>query len=420
MLFYVFLFAMSQEVHRQRAWVKSFGSWIMLDIVIVSSFTVLITHMVIPAITMRDVRKIRGKLVESFAAYQQKIVEDRQLGHIGDSGSKLNSSSINHINDNKSFNAANILFLSHRVANEFASLRVAQIIVQFKTPWPRQSYQHVDDVGKSYTSKFSGLTRAFSTVIMFVLSSFVTLPSGVQDLMLQCTGTVITSYIIVVHLRLYHVYPLMVVVPSLLLLAICFVVFKTSKTVLSNVQLARLQHMAEEKQQKGFLLQTNYSPLSNDQLHLRTPSSIAQPTLEETKVDVGIGPHVNRRQSLVVGVLAVKRAQELLSDIVPCMIDGDHKDSESDSSFQSDLYSLSCTETAKKTFGTEFTSVSIMKDGFNLSDDSSRFLKVDECSSSKGSCSDETSDSKSVCDHSLVTNSTGDFVSLSMNSDVLK
>jgi hypothetical protein len=50
MLFYIMLFALSQEVHRQRAWARSFGMWLVMEVLVASSCMVFVMHVLIPSL----------------------------------------------------------------------------------------------------------------------------------------------------------------------------------------------------------------------------------------------------------------------------------------------------------------------------------------------------------------------------------
>eukprot|EP01040_Poterioochromonas_malhamensis_P009944 gene9944-biopygen1950 len=73
MLFYVFLFASSQDNHRQTAWGQSFAVWMILEVVLVSTSTVILVHIFLPALIMRDVSKVTEKLMDSITNYYERI-----------------------------------------------------------------------------------------------------------------------------------------------------------------------------------------------------------------------------------------------------------------------------------------------------------------------------------------------------------
>jgi hypothetical protein len=224
MLFYVLLFAVSQDVHRQTAWAKSFGMWFITEVLVVSSFTVCFMHVFIPSITMGDVSKIRTKLMQSVASYRATVHKTRPADVFRGEEEK----DVQSLDGTKPFNSASYLFLSHRMASLFPELRVSRIVLAFSTPWPRQSYQHVSDMSKQYNKKFSAVSRSASILVMFFLSRFLTIPQPLQDLALQCSSTAVAGYAIVVHMRLYRLYPVLVLIPTLVLGSVVYVVTRSS------------------------------------------------------------------------------------------------------------------------------------------------------------------------------------------------
>jgi hypothetical protein len=242
MLFYVFLFAISQDPYHQRAWAKSFGIWFVVDLLLVSSCTVCFMHVFIPSITMKDVNKIRRKLVESIIKYETSV-SDKDPKYRNDTNSDDESMS--------TFNAAKYLFLSYRMATLYPDLKVSQIIQQFSTPWPRQSYQHVTDMAKEYDRKFDALSRSASMIAMFFLSNLLTVPLAVQDMIMQMCTTTATGYTILLHIQLYKIYPVLIAIPTIVIAALIHF-FIQSKKADSKVTLARMIHDAtsHEKEEK--------------------------------------------------------------------------------------------------------------------------------------------------------------------------
>ena len=167
MLFYVFLFALGQTKYRQDAWFRSFLIWISMEIFVVGTVIVLLTHVVLPSLIMPDIAKIKGKLVDSIRDYQKdlknKIAEEK-----ADAGENL-------------FNSAAFFFASSKLAKVYMDLPVAKIISKFSTPWPRRSYQHVVDVSRRYDRRFSGLSSSAGIILFFFIGSFLNTPLRAED-----------------------------------------------------------------------------------------------------------------------------------------------------------------------------------------------------------------------------------------------
>eukprot|EP01039_Chlorochromonas_danica_P009601 gene9601-10612_t len=204
MLFYIFLFAISQDSARQSAWAKSFAMWLVAEIFFVSTCMVLLTHVALPAFIMKDVQKIKKKLADSLLHYHRQI---RSAGlYAADQAAPPSQST---------FNAAEYLFVSYRLAKAMPKVKTAQIISRYSTVWPRQSYQHVVDLSKSYDRKYAALTRSASLVVVFFLTNLLSVPLAVQDMVVHMASTAAIGYTFLVHIQLYTIYPVLVIIPTL-------------------------------------------------------------------------------------------------------------------------------------------------------------------------------------------------------------
>ena len=206
MLFYVFLFALGQTKYRQDAWFRSFMIWISMEIFVVGTVIVLLTHVVLPSLIMPDIAKIKDKLVDSIRDYQ-KDLKNETAEEKADSGEKL-------------FNSAEFFFASSKLAKFYMDLPVAKIISKFSTPWPRQSYQHVVDVSHRYDRRFSGLTSSAGIILFFFIGGFLNTPLGVQDGVLHSLFTVVVGYLVLLHIQLYNIQPALAFIP---LFTICII-----------------------------------------------------------------------------------------------------------------------------------------------------------------------------------------------------
>ena len=203
MLFYILLFAVSQTAHRQGAWALSFALWLVVEILFVSSAVVVFTHIFIPSLIMKDVNKIKAKLVDSIRAFNASIKQHRE-GDEADNEEEQGDGS---------FSTTDYLFVSSRMAKKWSELREAKIIAQFRTPWPKQSYQREVNVSKSYSKKFSAFTRSASILAMFFLTNLVQVPPSVQDMLVQMCTTTALGYTILLHINLYKIFPVLVIIP---------------------------------------------------------------------------------------------------------------------------------------------------------------------------------------------------------------
>ena len=224
MLFYILLFAVSQEPHRQSAWAKSFATWLVIEIVIVSSLVVLLMNVLVPSVIMRDVGKIKKRLLASLQQYHEKMqsqenktalvsVLARSGGHSdGESEISGDEESIKRAED---FNASRFLFVSFKMAKRFPELKVAKIIREFSTPWPKQSYLRTSDVSNNYGGKFKTISTAAGTIAMFFITTLLSIPLTFQDLIIQMSTTVLAGGIALLHVDLFRVHPALIVIPAL-------------------------------------------------------------------------------------------------------------------------------------------------------------------------------------------------------------
>ena len=317
MLFYVFLFAIEQEEHRQRAWSQSFALWLVMEILFISSITVVVMNVIVPTFLVRDLEKVRMKLMESLANYHQQS-----------EASKLKYSE----NGNKSthFNAADYLFVSVRLAKLFPDLKVAKVISQFQTPWPRQSYRnrhHIDsDVTKSYSRRYDALSRSAMLVAVFFFGSFVQMPASIQDITLQLVSAVVVGYTTLLHLQLLHIYPILVVIPTILFIAIVYIMTKRGVDMEKiKVHAILRRGKAQNEVVAHSIPSTADDKEVSDVIHMEDgqdydmESSVdvnvfATDSVGDSKVTIPpITEHKTRRQSVQIGLALAKQAQTLLT-----------------------------------------------------------------------------------------------------------
>ena len=234
MLFYIFLFALTQTGPRQNAWFQSFALWLVVEILLVSTAIVFFTHILIPSLIMKDLSQIKRRLMDNIRDFNEKVQENKAGANAaglvkGDQRSDVAAP----------FNAADYLFVSTRLAKQFPDLKEAKIISHFSTPWPRQSYLRVSNVSKKYSKKFSALTRSASILIIFFVSNFISVPPSFQDIVVQITSTTAIGYILYIHVQLYAIFPVLVILPALLVFVLVHFIIQSSKSD-AQLKLARL------------------------------------------------------------------------------------------------------------------------------------------------------------------------------------
>jgi hypothetical protein len=207
------------------------------------------------------------------------------------------------------------------------------MILQFQTPWPKRSYQHVDDVSKQYNRKFSSLARSFSIIVLFFLSGLLSVPISVQDIIIQSFSTVVMGYTILFHLQLYEIFPVLVVVPLLFigLIVHFYLQAKRSQKKKAQVQFQKEVNEMKEKEQEQEKFSTNRVSLNIQKTSALKPGKLLRNLSQIIKQDSDDGMddekrnpsnllkdsisaplHKPRRDSIQEGIkLASKMAQSL-------------------------------------------------------------------------------------------------------------
>jgi hypothetical protein len=198
MLFYVFLFGVTQNIHQQRAWTQSFGLWLLMEIVLTSTVLVLVSDVCLPMMLVDGVARCHNKLLAVIG--QVSTTQDEEADFV--SPAEL-------------FDTAEFLFASHRVARRCPSLMVSQAVLQFRTPWPRQSYGALRRVQNTrWWSWVTNVPELVVWLVLLVLSLFSAAPQQVQSLAVEVLFSVFVGALVGVHMLLYSVYPVLVVLPS--------------------------------------------------------------------------------------------------------------------------------------------------------------------------------------------------------------
>jgi hypothetical protein len=239
MLFYVYLFALRQTRERQQAWFQSFVVWVIFEVFLVSTGTVLITHVLIPTFIVSDVKRVKQNIVNDIIAFKASMAE--QTNKLTSAILPAKSAAVaaaaatkevfKEIESSTEFNAAKFLFASSRLARMYPDLKDSAVVAKFITHWPKRSLKtNQKSVTKSYNKKLSFVTQAFSRVLLFALSSMIQLPEPVQDIIVQLISTSGFGYVIVLFMGLWKTNPLLVAVPIVFLVVCVHFITSTSKS----------------------------------------------------------------------------------------------------------------------------------------------------------------------------------------------
>jgi low affinity Fe/Cu permease len=361
MLFYILLFALTQPTDRQQAWGQSFALWLVAEIFIVGTLIVLIMHVWIPAITMTDVLTIQKKLTETISNYQKNLEEEKLKQEKAKEKKYLLLTNVENNNENsyeeqeqekkfsrvrdrkggkpqrksvqgkllrrnsedemendlvaineteakepesedgqwKPFNATKYLFLSHRISKLYSDLTIAKIILNFNSPYPKQSYQYVANLSSSYEQSSSGVSRAFSILLLYFLTSLLSMPVSMQDMFIQATTTVLSGYFILIHYQLFQLSPMLMIVPVAvigILLSVRQIMKKHGREEQERLKKLKLEMIEKENETNGIDNKATKALQEEKAGHSLSSAS-------RTK-----GKHVTRRASVAQGIQTAQAA----------------------------------------------------------------------------------------------------------------
>jgi hypothetical protein len=300
MLFYILLFALSQDSHHQKAWGQSFAIWLVMDIFLMASLTVLFTNVWLPSWTMKEVGMIKQKLIGNLIHFYKDVAHEDDNSH--GKGKKKHKKS-------KLFNCAEYLFLSYRLAISYSDTKISKLILSFQTPWPKQSYQHLSqDVSQVYSMKYSMIERSMSIVVLFFLTSFLSVPIAIQDMIVQMASTVALGYTFLLHLRLYQIFPVLVIIPTIFFGLVIHFMIKAANAK-KKMEETKLLNEIRTKQKKG----KSGEEEDEEDEELSDQSSDLSDLENELPVRETTIKHINRRQSIQQGKDIINKAENFLS-----------------------------------------------------------------------------------------------------------
>ena len=220
MLLYIYLFAMGQSQHRQNAWFRSFLVWLVFEIVLCASAIVFVKHVLLPLIAVGDVRRVKKSIVSDIIRFNSSMRSVRVMP-------PPHTDSLQHLPpDNlETFNAAQFLFPSHRLAAMHRYLPESGVVLQYSTPWPKRAFGtgRGGNVKDNYDMRFAFLAQAISRVVLFLLVGLVSIPDPVQDMLIEVVSTMGLGYLVILHVQLFRLHPVLVLLPALLLVGVVYI-----------------------------------------------------------------------------------------------------------------------------------------------------------------------------------------------------
>ena len=144
-LVFTLLFATRQTSSGQFAFLRSFLGWLALEIVVISSLTMLISRVLIPLLYYMDVNRIKrvmSKVIHNFRFPSSDVDCERPPDSFFDppNSAKIVDSKIKPFNKGRVPNVCPHLFVSHRVAKNYPYLPESQAIIGFRSCYPKMSF----------------------------------------------------------------------------------------------------------------------------------------------------------------------------------------------------------------------------------------------------------------------------------------
>jgi hypothetical protein len=125
MLFYIYIFAMRQTNSRQSSWFSSFVVWLIFEIILVSSAIVFLKHILIPLMTMGDLRRVKKQVMKDIMNFKMRSLAEAAYAA--------------EVKDSSEFNAAKFFFPSYRLASLNPDICESKAILQYTTPYPKHA-----------------------------------------------------------------------------------------------------------------------------------------------------------------------------------------------------------------------------------------------------------------------------------------
>eukprot|EP01032_Pedospumella_encystans_P009041 gene9041-10677_t len=204
---------------KQTLWVNSFVFWLCLEPFVVNVLFVLIAHMFLPSLVVKSLRVAKveiGRIVDRY------ILDNRKRE------SKLNPRGAISTNTSPGFDFAPYFFLSTKVAKLFPTYRESRLIQSYRTD---QSFY-----GSLLKLPLEDTPNGGAEAHWWLLRWFSRLTILTQDVMIYFFATVFAGLLCLLHVKLYHILPPLLAVPSgLALIILTAVLVRNFKQKLNDV-----------------------------------------------------------------------------------------------------------------------------------------------------------------------------------------
>lgn len=100
-------------------------------------------------------------------------------------------------------------------------------------------------MAKTYNRKYTAVMRSLTIVIAFFLTNLLNIPPTLQDMVIQMVTTTSVGYTILLHINLFNIFPVLVIIPFLVLCVIVHFMIQAGKAQAKH-QLAKLMPTSEK------------------------------------------------------------------------------------------------------------------------------------------------------------------------------
>jgi hypothetical protein len=232
MLFYVYLFAIQQTQSRQSAWFVSFVIWLVFEIFVSSTGLVFLVHLMIPLFIFAEITKIKQKVLKDLMLFRKNYLKKRKhKATVKAMIPRFAPSSGETEKESNEFNVAKYLYTSWRVASLFPKMDESELILQFKTTWPKKRFKS-DEVTPQLSSEYDQtiVMTAVSRVLLYFVTSLLSFHEVIQDAFLQMVCNSGWAYVGLLLIRLSAIHPLLPLIPVFALLLCFHFAFRSGKS----------------------------------------------------------------------------------------------------------------------------------------------------------------------------------------------
>jgi hypothetical protein len=159
-------------------------------------------------------------------------------------------------------------------------------------------------VTKEYDRKFQAITKSITMVAMFFVTSFISIPPSVQDM-------AVSGYTALLHIRLYHIYPVLVVIPTLFLAVIVHFLVQSNQSQ-RRLEFAKLFKSPLDPPDVPDPLPTTAGEYDVESHTPLAASSKSRVLPIQEALQPRVIKHMDRRQSLVKGLLVAAKAEQIV------------------------------------------------------------------------------------------------------------